>query len=130
MGAIPGTICDRQIRINVLGDSISYGDRLKDRSKAYPYILSGKAGADCLNNYSICGICITGSVPYSFLDRYPEMDRNADLVLVFGGTNDYGVLERTDLGNIKQTRYYKNTKNGGYYVDQIRLPPAFPSFGG
>lgn len=87
------------IRINVLGDSISYGDGLKDRSKAYPYIFSTKADASCLNNYSICGTCITGSVPCRFLDRYPEMDRDADLILVFGGTNDYGVLKGTDLGN-------------------------------
>lgn len=87
------------MKINVLGDSISYGDGLEDRSKAYPYVLATKTGAARLNNYSICGTCITGSVPYRFMERYPEMERDAALILVFGGTNDYGVLKGTALGN-------------------------------
>ena len=27
--------------------------------------------------------------PGKLLDRYPEMERDANLILVFGGTNDY-----------------------------------------
>lgn len=86
------------LRINILGDSISFGDKLKDKSKAYPYVLASKAGAVSLNNYGLCGSSMTGFHLDRFIDRYAAMDRNADLVLVFGGTNDYGVQKGVDMG--------------------------------
>lgn len=86
------------LRINILGDSISFGDKLKDKSKAYPYVLADKAGTVSLNNYAVCGSAIAGLNPDRFIDRYTAMDRNADLVLVFGGTNDYGVGKGVDMG--------------------------------
>ncbi len=77
------------IKINALGDSFTYGDKLKNRNWAYPNIVSEKCGAAVLNGYGLNGSCVAGMNPGKLLDRYPEMGRDANLILVFGGTNDY-----------------------------------------
>lgn len=78
------------IKINVLGDSIAYGDKLQDISWAFPNMLGNACGAAKVNNYGWCGSAIAGIHPDKFIDRYTAMDRDANLILVFGGTNDYG----------------------------------------
>lgn len=77
------------IKINALGDSFTYGDKLKDRSRTFPNVVSGKCCAEVLNEYGLNGSCVAGMNPARLLDRYPEMDRDANLILVLGGTNDY-----------------------------------------
>lgn len=77
------------IKINALGDSFTYGDKLKDRSRTFPNVVSGKCCASVLNEYGLNGSCVAGMNPGKLLDRYPEMDRDANLILVLGGTNDY-----------------------------------------
>lgn len=77
------------IKINALGDSFTYGDKLKDRRRTFPNVVSGKCCASVLNEYGLNGSCVAGMNPGKLLDRYPEMDRDANLILVLGGTNDY-----------------------------------------
>lgn len=78
------------IKINALGDSITYGDKLSDTSLSFPNVVSAKAGAVCLNNYGWNGSSVAGPHPDRLIDRYPTMARDANLILVLGGTNDYG----------------------------------------
>lgn len=78
------------IKLNVLGDSIAYGDKLSDTAWAFPNLLGNACGAVKINNYGWCGSAIAGIHPDKFIDRYTAMDRDANLILVFGGTNDYG----------------------------------------
>ena len=88
------------IKINALGDSLTYGDKLKDRSLAYPNVVSAKCGAAVLNGYGLNGSCVAGMNPARLLDRYPAMERDVNLILVFGGSNDYGGanMDGTQLG--------------------------------
>ncbi len=80
--------------INVLGDSITAGTGARTPDKAYPVILSKLTGAK-VNNYGlgcsrITDIPLEASYnPASFIDRMYAMDKTADLVVVFGGTNDF-----------------------------------------
>ncbi|MBO5094309.1 MAG: hypothetical protein J6C33_08125, partial [Lachnospiraceae bacterium] len=83
--SIPG-----EIKINALGDSITYGDKLADTSLSFPNIVSAKAGAAVLNNYGWNGSNVAGEHPDRLIDRYSAMERDANLILVLGGTNDYG----------------------------------------
>lgn len=79
--------------INVLGDSLTEGVGARSPEKAYPVVLSKLTGA-VVNNYGVSGSRITDiesiwTNPGSFVDRMYAMDKSADLVLVFGGTNDF-----------------------------------------
>lgn len=79
--------------IDVLGDSLTEGVGARTPDKAYPAVLSRLTGA-VVNNYGLSGSRITDisstvSNPGSFVDRMYAMDKAADLVIVFGGTNDF-----------------------------------------
>lgn len=84
---------DKYHNINALGDSITEGIGASSPDKAYPVILSKLTGAH-VNNYGVAGSRITDiespyTNPGSFVDRMYNMDKTADLIIVFGGTNDF-----------------------------------------
>ena len=84
-------------KINFLGDSITEGVGASEYARCYVEQFAAATGAVC-RNYGISGTRIAKRrVPYEIpeFDRYyasrvPEMDPDADIVVVFGGTNDYG----------------------------------------
>lgn len=84
---------------NVLGDSIT--------SPAYAYwsLLAEKLGISKVNNYGEGGTSVTPrEAPWdvnAMSIRYVNMDDNADLITVFGGTNDNeGSLSMPPLGTM------------------------------
>jgi len=84
---------DKYHVINALGDSITEGVGARSPEKAYPVVLSKLTGA-VVNNYGVSGSRITDiesiwTNPGSFVDRMYAMDKSADLVIIFGGTNDF-----------------------------------------
>lgn len=86
-----GIELNRYHTINVLGDSITEGVGASSEKKSYPSILARLTGAK-VNNYGVSGSKITkaGYVSSgSFVDRMYNMDKSADLIIVFGGTNDF-----------------------------------------
>lgn len=85
-------------KINFLGDSITAGSGASEVSKRYTDLIAKKTGAVC-RNYGIGGTRIarqykpTEENPRHDLDfcgRVAEMEPDADIVVVFGGTNDFG----------------------------------------
>lgn len=79
--------------INVLGDSIAEGIGASGKEKSFPSVLAKLTGAQ-VNNYGVSCSRITDIVsdvsnPGSFVDRMYQMDKAADLIIVFGGTNDF-----------------------------------------
>ena len=84
-------------KINFLGDSITEGVGASEHARCYLEQFAAATGAIC-RNYGISGTRIAKRrIPYDIpeFDRYyasrvPEMDPDADIVVVFGGTNDYG----------------------------------------
>ena len=83
-------------KINFLGDSITEGVGSSDPSKCYVSLIAEKTGAVC-RNYGIGGTRIarqaTPTDPrwdMDFCSRVEGMDIDADIVCVFGGTNDFG----------------------------------------
>lgn len=84
--------------INFLGDSITEGMKTSCEDARFSNIIANKTGAIC-NNYGISGTKISlkeGDNPETermrrpFVLRYKEMDKNADIIVVMGGTNDSG----------------------------------------
>lgn len=84
-------------KINFLGDSITEGVGASEKARSYVERFAAETGAIC-RNYGISGTRIARRrVPYDnpnfdrdYPSRVPEMDPDADVVVVFGGTNDYG----------------------------------------
>lgn len=78
--------------INIMGDSITEGYGLEDKNnERYSKLLEVMTGAT-INNYGLSGSKISdidGDSVQSFVDRMSNMNTNADLILLFGGTNDY-----------------------------------------
>ena len=84
--------------INFLGDSITEGHGTSDwATKPYHQVLRVNAGLKEARNYGVGGtkiarLPVVTDHPFDqdFNLRALNMDKNADAVVVFGGTNDYG----------------------------------------
>ena len=86
------------LKINFLGDSITEGVGVSDIEKyRFTSVFERISGA-VVRNYGIGGTrfarqhkpSVNPRHDLNFLDRVEEMDPDADLVVVFGGTNDFG----------------------------------------
>ena len=125
-GSITGTKLDlrgKQIVMNVLGDSITEGEKLSSQSQTYAALLGNKIGALAVRNYGLGGSAVAGNHPDRFLDRYVAMDPNANVIFVFGGTNDYGF--DTPLGTFGDR--HQETFYGGLNQLMCGLQQMYPS---
>lgn len=91
------------VRINFLGDSITEGVGASSKDNIYHAVLAREAGAGEVRNYGISGTRFAYQNGTSathpkddyvdkncFCRRFDAMSDDADLVVVFGGTNDFG----------------------------------------
>lgn len=90
------------LKINFLGDSITEGVGVSSPEKLYHAILKREAGLKEARNYGISATRYALQTGWperpkddyvdvnSFSERFHKMDDDADVVVVFGGTNDYG----------------------------------------
>ena len=84
--------------INFLGDSITQGVGVSDPVNVFPERIKAQYGLKKANNYGISGTRFARqNVPSAepsfdkdFCSRVDGMDPDADAVVVFGGTNDFG----------------------------------------
>lgn len=84
-------------KVNFLGDSITEGAGTSSPDKCYVSVFGKISGAE-VRNYGIGGTRIAKQRNCSanlvwdndFVGRVDEMDADADVIAVFGGTNDYG----------------------------------------
>ena len=83
-------------KINFLGDSITEGAGTSSHDKMFTMLIEREYGAIC-QNYGIGGTRIARQKTPTeekwdrdFISHVPEMDNDADIVVVFGGTNDFG----------------------------------------
>ena len=84
-------------KINFLGDSITEGHGTSGKSKIYWSLIGQNEGAT-VRGYGIGGTRFAKQTKPSdppvfdldFCTRATEMEADADIVVVFGGTNDYG----------------------------------------
>lgn len=85
------------MKINFLGDSITEGCGTSSITCGFPWLLKEKLKLEEARNYGIGGTriapqlaCNGSGEDRNFCDRALEMETDADFVVVFGGTNDYG----------------------------------------
>lgn len=88
----------RQKKINFLGDSITEGHGVSCRENTFCNLLARDEGLAAARNYGIGGTRIAPQHSRSgnnawdqdFISRVEKMAPDADIIVVFGGTNDYG----------------------------------------
>ncbi|MBQ7822361.1 MAG: SGNH/GDSL hydrolase family protein [Clostridia bacterium] len=90
------------IRMNVIGDSITHGTYTAPgdigpasvTDKPWCILLGEQLGFSNVNNYGISGISISSTTDvnplHAISSEYATMSDEANLILVAGGTNDYG----------------------------------------
>ncbi len=85
-------------KINFLGDSITEGSGTSHPSKLYHQLLKGRFDIAESRGYGIGGTRLARQIKpsewymhdFDFCMRAAEMDKDADVIVVFGGTNDFG----------------------------------------
>ena len=85
------------IKINFLGDSITKGEKATNPEKGFVSLVGKNIPAE-VRNYGISGTRFAiQKTPSSkseydryYASRIDEMNHDADLIFVFGGTNDFG----------------------------------------
>jgi lysophospholipase L1-like esterase len=101
------------IKANFLGDSITEGCGTTSQENVFHGVLKENAGLAVVRNYGKGGTRIARQSEikdpdgrdYDFIRRADEMDDDADLIVVFGGTNDYG-NGQAPLGEITDTTMF------------------------
>ena len=86
------------LAINFLGDSITEGCGTSGPEKTFTQVLARSCHLSAARNYGIGGTRIArqrtpsadSRIDRDFCRRAAEMDSNADIIVVFGGTNDFG----------------------------------------
>jgi lysophospholipase L1-like esterase len=97
-----------KLKINIMGDSVTVGYGLANQgTERFSYLLEQALGYE-VRNYGVSGTLITkqDGYPLSFVERFDNMDDDADLIIVFGGINDFGVgtgnMGEPDSTNIEE----------------------------
>ena len=118
-------------KINFLGDSITEGAGTSGEAARFSNLIAEKYGA-VTRNYGISGTRISRQAKPSenanwdknFLDRVDIMDEDADIIVVFGGTNDFGHGD-APLGNIDSRSEY--TFYGALHSLYTKLIEKYPT---
>ena len=117
-------------KIAFLGDSITFGACLADVNDSYVSRVKRSADWAALHNHSLSGSRIgeyIGQDPRnigpSFVKRFPDMPDGMDIVMVFGGTNDFGIGNEP-IGEI--TDETAETFNGALNILMKGLKKKYP----
>lgn len=114
-----------------LGDSITQGVATSSPDKIYLNLLKESVELSAAVNYGISGTRFAKQkspsdnpiVDRDFCSRVDEMDEDADLIVVFGGTNDYGHGDAL-IGTM--TDRTKDTFYGACHVLMKKLINKYP----
>lgn len=120
------------IKANFLGDSITQGVGVPDVQYTFWNVFKERYGLAVARNYGISGTRIARQQSPSenckfdlnFCSRVEKMDPDADLIVVFGGTNDFGHGD-APFGTIDDRT--ENTFYGACHVLMRSLIEKYPS---
>lgn len=95
-------------KIACLGDSITAAANLEGEedylSYAYPAVLKELLGAEEVYNLGIGGSSIGRYWSDAFVDRYTQIPKDTDIILVMGGTNDGFCLSEREFGSLTERK--------------------------
>lgn len=89
------------VKISILGDSLTAGNTLSDEDRDthnYPAVLSRILGCEVLN-LGIGGSTVSScATTYPMVERWSDIPRDSDIIIVLGGTNDCLFETRDQFG--------------------------------
>lgn len=116
-----------------LGDSITKGHSASAPEKCYVSLFAAAHPEATVHNFGISGTCIAKRIGPSvkvkmdaqnFLTRVEKMPEHADLICVFGGTNDFGRGD-APMGKFGDTE--NDTFYGALYALSLALINKYPT---
>ena len=114
-----------------LGDSITKGHSASSPEKCYVSLFAAAHPEATVHNFGISGTCIAKHYfpqkemdRKNFITRLAEMPEHADLVCVFGGTNDFGRGD-APMGKFGDTE--SDTFYGALYALSLALINKYPT---
>lgn len=112
------TVDFSDVKIAIIGDSITAGSNLSTEEQveyAIPVQLQKILGAKEVYNLAIGGSTISrASNSYPMVDRWSEIPKDSDIIIVFGGTNDSLFENKWDYGFLE---YDKRMTSGTFCGD-------------
>lgn len=105
------------VKITILGDSITAATNLDEKEQAeyaYPVILQELLGCKEVVNLGIGGSTVSRAGAYAMVDRWSDIPRDTDILIIFGGSNDCLFENKWDFGFIE---YDKRMKEGTFCGD-------------
>ena len=116
------------LKIHFLGDSITEGYYAETKSTSYVGRFQSQYPNATIRNYGVGGSCISNTCVWSVEDmraRAKRMEPDADLIVVFGGANDFHCM--TPLGTPEERN--EGTFYGAYNLLLDDLFTRYPNVG-
>lgn len=98
------TIDFSDVKITILGDSLTEGSNLDEEQQekyAYPVILQELLGCKEIVNLGIGGSTVSRAGSNAMVDRWRDIPRDSDIVIVFGGSNDCLFENKWEYGDLE-----------------------------
>lgn len=104
------TIDFSDVKITIIGDSLTQGSNLDEEERAkysYPVILQEILGCKEIVNLGIGGSTISALGDYAMVERYKDIPKDSDIIIVFGGSNDMLFENKWDYGDLEYEKRIK-----------------------
>lgn len=95
------------VKITILGDSITTANNLDDAEKAqyaYPVILQEILGCKEVVNLGIGGSSVSRTGAYAMVERFSDIPMDTDILIIFGGSNDCLFQNKWQFGFIEYNK--------------------------
>lgn len=105
------TIDFSDVKITIMGDSLTAASNMpeEDRVKyAYPVLLQEILGCKEVVNLGIGGSCISSLGADSMVERWDDVPKDSDIIIVFGGSNDMLFENKWEFGNLEYEKRMKS----------------------
>ena len=117
-------------RVSIIGDSITYGRDASDASKIFHGVLASLSGCE-INNLGVSGTCIASNTKNGlsstrFVTRATAANlAGSDLVIVFGGTNDFSYDSKPNGNLFSETAVTTSTYIGSPAIGPVTDTDTF-----
>lgn len=98
------TVDFSDVKITILGDSITTAANLDEEEQAkyaYPVILQEILGCKEIVNLGIGGSSVSRVGAYAMVERFSDIPKDTDILIIFGGSNDCLFENKWDFGHIE-----------------------------